>query len=500
MEFKDRPSLDAPSTAAVRRRPMATRSSDKPSKKPATAAKKAADAGGAKRAAKPKAAADAEPVKKAVAKPAKGGTPKPAPAGKAKATKATVEPAPVEVAAPLVLTDEEKALAEMYGDELGAPAAAHGEFKDQRTADEDRQLMPEITARDERNKRWEGRREERSNGRRRRRDRSDRPGREPGGAPSAGGAPQGGGGNGPAHAPRPHDRDRDRDRDRGGDRGPRPQPSPAPVAATPLLLQPPVADGTGFRVGTVAGDGAAAVFASLRGMQPMPVKQLGAMMRKRGLFDADPEQAWPGLKSALLADERSYRALGLRPRIVYRGRDLFAPGAVVQSASGAAEGALACALSGVHASTRAALKTRVTQAGPAGFERIVDAYLTAAGYRELTWVKRHEGIGYATALPPHGERPIMISARGGDMPVDRRGVGELRVGVEAKALHYGLLIAARELSEEAERELEKAGRSIQALVGDALVDALVTAGVGVVTAAAPLAYVDDQLLDELLAG
>jgi len=94
----------------------------------------------------------------------------------------------------------------------------------------------------------------------------------------------------------------------------------------------------------------------------------------------------------------------------------------------------------------------------------------------------------------------MISARGGDMPVDRRGVGELRVGVEAKALHYGLLIAARELSEEAERELEKAGRSIQALVGDALVDALVTAGVGVVTAAAPLAYVDDQLLDELLAG
>lgn len=474
---------------------MATRSSDKPSKKPATTAKKAADAGGAaKRPAKAKAAATDEAPRKAKAVKAKAGAKPEAKAelkGKASAKAAAkpVEPVAVEPAAP-ELTDEEKALAEVYGDEMNAPAAAHGEFKDQRTADEDRPMMPEISAREERNKRWEGRREERREGRRHRRDRRDRPGREggaPGATPPAAGAGQVGNG-------RP-ERERDRDRDR--DRGPRPPQAPP---AAPMLMQPPVNDGTAYRVGTAAGDGAAAVFASLRGAQPMPVKQLAAMMRKRGLFEGDPEQAWPGLKSALLADERSYRALGLRPRIVYRGRDLFAPGPVVQSASGAAEGALACALSGVHASTRAALRARVAQASAAGFERIVDAYLTAAGYRDLTWVKRIDGIAYATALPPHGERPIMISARAGDTPVDRRGVGELRVGVEAKALHYGLLLAARELGEEAERELEKAGRSIQALVGDGLVDALVTAGVGVVTAAAPLAYVDDQLLDELLAG
>ena len=38
------------------------------------------------------------------------------------------------------------------------------------------------------------------------------------------------------------------------------------------------------------------------------------------------------------------------------------------------------------------------------------------------------------------------------------------------------------------------------LVGDSFVSALLAAGVGVVTAAAPVRYVDDQLLGELLAG
>ena len=43
-------------------------------------------------------------------------------------------------------------------------------------------------------------------------------------------------------------------------------------------------------------------------------------------------------------------------------------------------------------------------------------------------------------------------------------------------------------------------RSIAVVCGDQLVAAFVHAGVGVVSAAAPLHYLDDQLLDELLAG
>jgi len=55
------------------------------------------------------------------------------------------------------------------------------------------------------------------------------------------------------------------------------------------------------------------------------VRQLAAMMRKRSLIENDPEQVWRSSKAELLGDERSYRTLGLRPRIVYRGRDCSRP-------------------------------------------------------------------------------------------------------------------------------------------------------------------------------
>ena len=76
----------------------------------------------------------------------------------------------------------------------------------------------------------------------------------------------------------------------------------------------------------------------------------------------------------------------------------------------------------------------------------------------------------------------------------------LRVGVEAKDLVSGILFSPSELSEDAERELERAGRSISVVCGDQLVATLIAAGVGVVSSAAPMHYLDDQLLEELLAG
>jgi len=378
------------------------------------------------------------------------------------------------------LSPEEQELAALYGEEL-APAAPLREFADQRTADEDRPMLPEINAREERQKRWEQRRDERRARREadkaRRQEERQRRGERPAG--------EGGG--------------RDRDRDRGPGRELRELPAgelrPA-AAATPDGEAEHVVQ----RVGNTLGDAAWQVFASLKNSQPLPVRQLAQMMRKRGLLAADPEQAWPHLKAALLGDERSYRGLGLRPRIVYRGRDLFAPGPVAMSATASAEAGVATALSSLAVATHHALKERIARASLAGFERLIHAYLVSVGYRDIEWIKRVDGISYATALPPDGSSAILVSARSGDAPVDRRGVGELRVGVEAKGLLSGLLVAARELSPEAERELERPGRSISVLCGDALVSALLSSGVGVVTVAAPLRYVDDQMLDELLAG
>ena len=374
------------------------------------------------------------------------------------------------------LSDEERELSAVYGEEMGgAPKAAHGEFQDRQTRDEDRPMMPEINAREERKHRWEERRERRKQRREERQQRRD-------GGPSQ---PQGQGQQHQhqhQHAQRP------------------PEQRPSQVAMpAPEKVNGDATEGTA-RVGTPLGDAAATVFAQLRNGQPLPVRQLAAMMRKRSLVNQDPEQLWPQLKAELLGDERSYRSLGLRPRIVYRGRDLFAPGPVAASATADAEAHFAHALSKLAGATHRALGHRLVRASAAGFERLIHAYLVAAGFRDIEWVKRVGGISYASALAPGLDRTVLLSARSGDQPIDRRAIGELRVGVEAKDLVAGILFSARELSEDAERELERAGRSIAVVCGDQLVAALVQAGVGVVSAAAPLHYVDDQLLDELLAG
>jgi len=410
------------------------------------------------------------------------------------ATSAREETAAEE--APIQLSPEEAELAVLYGEDLNKPAIVHTEYTDRQTADEDRPMVPEINARDERKQQWQERRDRR----RQRRDERNQQRHERQQA---------------RQESRPDLRlDRYGDQVRSGEQRPahghgaqpsRPQiPVPPPTPVPAVAAAAPAVNGHEHdalaRVGTPLGDAAATVFAQLRNGQPLPVRQLAAMMRKRSLVETDPEQLWPQLKAELLGDERSYRTLGLRPRIVYRGRDLFAPGPVALSQTADAEANVAAALSRLAGATHRALAARIAKASGGGFERLIHAYLVAAGYREISWVKRVGGIAYAQAIAPGIDRPVLISARSGDQPIDRRGIGELRVGVEAKDLVAGILFSARELSEDAEKELERAGRSIAVMCGDQLVAALIATGVGVVSSAAPLRYVDDQLLDELLAG
>jgi hypothetical protein len=395
---------------------------------------------------------------------------------------------------PPALSAEEAELSALYGEDLSRPAVIHGEYSDRLTADEDRPMMPEINARDERKHQWQERRERRRQ-RRDERDRQRQERREHNQARPGHDRPEAR----PGHdrpEPRPDLRP---DVGRGVPERPHQAP-PRPATLTPVPSTNGADHDALARVGTPLGDAAATVFAQLRNGQPLPVRQLAAMMRKRSLVETDPEQLWPQLKAELLGDERSYRTLGLRPRIVYRGRDLFAPGPVAMSQTAEAEANVAAALSRLAGATHRALSARIAKASAAGFERLIHAYLVAAGYRDIAWVKRIGGISYASAIAPGIDRTVLVSARSGDQPIDRRGIGELRVGVEAKGLVAGFLFSARELSEDAERELERAGRSIAVICGDQLVAALIASSVGVVSAAAPLHYVDDQLLDELLAG
>jgi hypothetical protein len=389
---------------------------------------------------------------------------------------------------PVQLSEEEQELSAIYGEDLSAPAMANQEFQDQKTRDEDRPMLPEINAREERKQRWEERRERRKS-RREERDRQRDERR----------AQQQQQQHGRPHEGRPHDGHARHERENRPQQLQQERPPQRQLEMPQMKVNGHDHDGLA-RVGTPLGDAAAAVFAQLRNGQPLPVRQLAAMMRKRSLVNQDPEQLWPQLKAELLGDERSYRTLGLRPRIVYRGRDLFAPGPVAMSVTADAEAGVATALSKLASATHRAFSQRLQKASPQGFERIIHAYLVAAGYRDIEWVKRVGGISYASALAPGLERTVLISARSGSEAIDRRGIGELRVGVEAKDLVAGILFSASELSEDAERELERAGRSISVVCGDQLVATLIAAGVGVVSSAAPMHYLDDQLLEELLQG
>src|SRR5207237_7017592 len=126
---------------------------------------------------------------------------------------------------PPALSPEEQELAAVYGEELSKPAIAHAEYSDRQTADEDRPMMPEINARDERKLQWQERRDRR----RRRRDERDRQRTERRDQPN------------PA-ARQPHDTRPDRpELARGGE--PRPPqtarpPTPMPGASSPALQLP----------------------------------------------------------------------------------------------------------------------------------------------------------------------------------------------------------------------------------------------------------------------
>lgn len=396
------------------------------------------------------------------------------------------------------LSDEERELSSIYGDDLSAPSLAHVEFKDQKTADEDRPMLPEINARDERRKTWEDRRERRRQEREARRAaRRDRGGRPQERGPHGSGRPDARPEARPDARPEPRPEHRAEHRPQ-PPRGERPEPRndarPEGRAERPASAPAPVAQGSW---GSPLVSATAALFAQLRNGQPMPVRQLASMLRKRALIEADPEQVWPALRAELLADERAHRALGLRPRVVHRGRDLFAPGPAALASSGELEAQLAQSVLSISSTTLRGLTAWMAAASPSAFERLIHTYVVATGYRDVEWIKRVDGISYAQAIAPGIERPVLLSARSGSAPIDRRGVGELRVGVEAKGLPFGTLFAASSLSLEAERELERPGRSIYVVCGDALATALIGAGLGVTRTAVTVHLLDEQFLEDL---
>lgn len=275
----------------------------------------------------------------------------------------------------------------------------------------------------------------------------------------------------------------------------------APARGSDDVVGVPAGDGPVqdfYRAGTALGDAAEEVLRSANSEHPVQIKQLAQMMRKRQLITQDPIEVWPYIKAALLADEQRHRDLGLRPRIVYRGRDLFslAPRAATAELA-ESEAALGQAVYDLAEATHQELKQRLSRLDVAALERVAHVYLLANGWSDVEWIKRVSRSSYGVGKAPGGLGTVLIGVRAGDDPVDRRGVGELRVGVMAKNLTSGLLLAPQELSETARRELGSKGPALSILVGDGFVAELVRSGVGVMRKTVPAVYFDDVFFNEL---
>ncbi|HEU5060487.1 MAG TPA: HTH domain-containing protein, partial [Kofleriaceae bacterium] len=368
------------------------------------------------------------------------------------------------------LSPEEAELAAVYGDEVGtAQVGALSEYRDAQTADEDRPMTPEMTG-ERRGRReredWKTRRE------RMRRERREK--REA--------------------------REREREARQGGN-GATAAATPAPREGAPPAPEPPLhqhGHGEPSAAGPVdLARRACEVLASVKGGQPVPVKQLAQMMRKRRLVDEDPEKMWRALKSALLADTQRRLGAGLPPRVVYRGRDLFAYRPSGNAELEAAEAALEAAAHRLRGATERALAARLADLALPALEQVAYLYLVQTGWCEIEWIKRVDRSGYATAREPGDGQVLLVGVRAGNQEIDRRGVGELRAGITAKNLTRGLLLAPRELGAEAKSELERPGAPVAVMAGLPWAGALVQAGIAVSQRMVPVSYLDGELLDRL---
>jgi DNA-directed RNA polymerase delta subunit len=363
------------------------------------------------------------------------------------------------------LSPDERELVDVYGEEAGTAGVGElVEYRDQQTADEDRPMVPEMLPerRGRQREDWKARRERMREKRRERREERERTkGGRDGQAAEGGAAPEAQPERGEEAVPA-HRREA--------------------AAAAP--------DGDLARL-------ACDVLASIKGAQPVPVKQLAQMLRKRRMTEVDPEALWRPLKSALLADHQRRAAAGLPPRIAHRGRDLFAYRPSANAELEAAETGLEAAAHRLRGATERALAARLVELPLPVLEQVVQLYLVQAGWRDVEWIKRVDRSGYALAREPGDGQLVMIAARAGNQQVDRRGVGELRAGVAAKNLCRGLLLAPRELGSEARSELERPGKPVSAMCGLPWAAALVGAGIGVALRMMPVAYLDPDLFDRL---
>ena len=161
-----------------------------------------------------------------------------------------------------------------------------------------------------------------------------------------------------------------------------------------------------------------------------------------------------------------------------------------------AEEGLTRAISELEAKTMRAFTDRLGSLSLDGLERLYGDFLKRSDFTGVEWIKRVKSISYGLAEQSRGQKKYLVGVWSGDRAVTRRGVGELRAGVEAKGASLGLLLSAQPLGAEAEEELESDGPRIEVLAGPFFVRQLAHMGIGIVRTAVPIMLLDVAELRE----
>ena len=228
------------------------------------------------------------------------------------------------------------------------------------------------------------------------------------------------------------------------------------------------------------------------------VRQLVHMVRGRLVEGESKEVTAHTLKVMLLHDTRDRVAQGKRPRFYGTGREQFGlTSTKIPNSVLSAESAVEDATQTLQQETFAALQQHLGGLKASAMEHLAQRYLAHNGWKNVAWIKRSEHASYALGTWDYGEK--LIGIRIGKSPVDRAGVGELRVGIKVKKLPGGLLLASAELGAEAKEELNKADNNIDAICGQRFLQELARAQLGIVSAVMPISYLDTDFLEQLSA-
>ncbi|MEO6953787.1 MAG: HTH domain-containing protein [Polyangia bacterium] len=314
-----------------------------------------------------------------------------------------------------------------------------------------------------------------------RRDREDRGGR--GRRPERGGKPA-----------RP---DRDRHHEKGPHLAPaRPAGSPAPQAsqsATPMMPAPAAG---GAR--SLAND----LYDILRSQdgRPQHARALAQEVEKRKILEGRPQpEVVREVRMALHGELSGRTHKGLRPRLRALGGGNYAViDRKLDDELLHAERALEVALERAQAAAVTAVRRRLSKLSPFSFEQLGRLCAESLGVERPTLVKRGEGVSYyggERALGAFHSR-VLIGVRSGEAELQRRAVGELRAGLDARGFDEGFLFSIGRLSSDARDEL-RSGRAVTVYDGDSIAAFLVDKKLGVRMQFAPVPYVDVDFFAEL---